>query len=166
MSRPKASAGFTLIELMITVAILAVFAAVALPSFSKSITNSRVQASSNELASLIQYARSTAAQNNQSMDLCVSSGVWTVRKATSPVCDSSATILRSFTPASGVSVSASVTSLTFRSNGTASASANLITCYGSTASTGYKLAVQASGFVRAYAQGKDGSSNLTSCTAS
>ncbi|QRY82385.1 GspH/FimT family protein [Pseudomonas sp. PDNC002] len=163
MSRPKASAGFTVIELMVVVFVVAIFVSVALPSFSTAITNSRLQSASNELASLIQYARSTAVQNNQSMNLCASSGVWSVRKSCT---DASATVLRSFTPPTGVTVSASVASLTFRSNGTASSAADLIACVNSSASTGYKLSVQASGFVRINAQGKDGSSTLSSCTPS
>lgn len=163
MSRPRHSAGFTIIELMMVVFVAAIFVAVALPSFSTAINNSRLQSASNELASLIQYARSSAVQNNQSMNICVSSGVWSVRKSCT---DSSATVLRSFTPPTGVTVSASVTSLTFRSNGTASSSADLIACTNSTASSGYKLSIQASGFVKLNAQGKDGSSTLSSCTPS
>lgn len=163
MSRRKASAGFTVIELMMVVFVAAIFVAVALPSFSTAITNSRLQSASNELASLIQYARSAAVQNNQSMNICASSGVWSVRKSCT---DASATVLRSFTPPTGVTVSASVTSLTFRSNGTASGSADLIACANSTASSGYKLSIQASGFVKLNAQGKDGSATLSSCTPS
>lgn len=163
MSHPRHSQGFTVIELMVVVFIVAIFASIALPNFSTAITNSRLQSTSNELASLIQYTRSSAVQNNQSMSICASSGVWTVRKSCT---DSSATVLRSFTPPTGVTVSASVTSLTFRSNGTASSSADLIACVNSSALTGYKLSVQASGFVRVNAQGKDGSATLSSCTPS
>lgn len=78
---PRHSAGFTIIELMMVVFVAAVFVAVALPSFSTAINNSRLQSASNELASLIQYARSSAVQNNQSMNICVSSGVWASAKA-------------------------------------------------------------------------------------
>ncbi|MDN6856354.1 GspH/FimT family pseudopilin [Pseudomonas sp. CAN2814] len=163
MSRPKASAGFTLIELMIVVVLLAIFASIALPSFNTSLTNSRLQSASNELVSLIQYARSIAVQNNQSMNICVSSGVWSVRKSCT---DANATVLRSFTPPSSVTISATVTSLTFRSNGTASATASLVACTNNAAATGYKLSVQTSGFVRLNAQGKDGTAALSSCTAS
>lgn len=163
MSRPKASAGFTVIELMIVVFIVAIFASVALPSFSTLMTNSRLQSASNELASVIQYARSAAVQNNQSMNLCVSSGVWSVRKSCT---DTNSTVLRSFTPPDGVTISASVSSLTFRSNGTASSSADLIACNNNKAATGYKISVQASGFIRLNSQGKDGSAALSSCTPS
>ncbi|MCG8908887.1 MULTISPECIES: GspH/FimT family pseudopilin [Pseudomonas] len=163
MPRPKGSAGFTLVELMIVVSVVAIFASIAVPSFSTVITNSRLQSASNELASLIQFARSAAVQNNQSMNLCSSNGIWSVRKSCT---DTSAAVLRSFTPPTGVTISASVSSLTFRSNGTASGAANLIACSNDAAASGYKMSVQASGFVRLYPQGKDGSSALSSCTPS
>jgi type IV fimbrial biogenesis protein FimU len=163
MSRPKGSAGFTVVELMIVVFVVAIFASIALPSFSTAITNSRLQSASNELTSLIQFARSAAVQNNQNMNLCLSSGVWSVRKSCT---DSSAVVLRSFTPPTGVTIAASVSTLTFRSNGTASGAASLIACSNGAAASGYKMSVQASGFVRLYPQGKDGSSALSSCTPS
>lgn len=159
MSRPRDSAGFTIIELMLVVTLVAIFAAIALPSFTTTITNSRLQSSNNELASLVQYARSTAVQNNQVTALCLNAGVWSVHKDCS---DSN--ILRSFTPASGVTVSASVTNLTFHSNGTASSTASLISCYGGAASKGYKLELLASGYLRVNSQGKDNGNALSSCT--
>ncbi|MHB9797796.1 GspH/FimT family pseudopilin [Pseudomonas sp. MT3] len=64
MSRPKGLAGFTLIELMIVVTLLAVFATIALPSFTSTIENNRVQSASEELFSLLQYARSEAVSRN------------------------------------------------------------------------------------------------------
>lgn len=161
MSRPRESAGFTIIELMVVVVVVAIFAAVALPNFSTAIRNSRLQASSNELASLIQYARSTAVQNNQSMALCVSEGVWSVHKACS---DSNP--LRSFEPPTGVTVQSSVNSLTFNSNGTATGAADLISCHGDDHATGIKVKVEASGLVRINSPGKDGTSALSSCTPS
>ena len=54
--------GFTLIELMLTVVLLAVVAAFAVPSFSTVVLNSRLTSQVNETSSLIAYARSEASK--------------------------------------------------------------------------------------------------------
>lgn len=64
--------GFTLIELMVTVAVLAVVLAVAFPSF-RSITNSnRLSAASNEWLATIQVARMESVRRNARVVICPS----------------------------------------------------------------------------------------------
>ena len=50
--------GFTLVELMITVSVIGVLAAIAYPSMTALINNSRAQAQASELAAGLQQARS------------------------------------------------------------------------------------------------------------
>lgn len=73
--------GFTLVELMVVVALLAIFASIALPSFDYLIGKNRVQSATNELLGLIQSARALAVESNASVSVCLAAdGVWAVKK--------------------------------------------------------------------------------------
>ncbi|MBO6812529.1 MULTISPECIES: GspH/FimT family pseudopilin [Marinobacter] len=54
--------GFTLLELIVTIIILAIVAAYAVPSFRETVLNNRLTAQVNEVSSLIAYARSEASK--------------------------------------------------------------------------------------------------------
>lgn len=69
----RLSKGFTLIELMVTVVVMAVVAAIAFPSFQNTIRSSRVATAHNELIGLVSLARSDAIRNNQGGGICGSS---------------------------------------------------------------------------------------------
>lgn len=58
------SSGFTLIELMITIAVLAILVAIAAPSIRKIIKDNEVSSETNELISLINLARSQSIRRN------------------------------------------------------------------------------------------------------
>jgi type II secretion system protein H len=58
-------AGFTLLEIMIVVAMIAIMAAIAVPNFSTVIANSRLKAAARDLYSKVQQARSLAIRDNQ-----------------------------------------------------------------------------------------------------
>lgn len=62
--------GFTLIELMVTVAVLAIVIAVAIPSFTTLVNNNRLTAQANELLAGLILARTEAIKQNQSMVFC------------------------------------------------------------------------------------------------
>jgi type IV fimbrial biogenesis protein FimT len=63
-------AGFTLVELIITVAVASVLLALAVPSFSQMIVSSRLTTQSNDMLAAINLARSEAIKRNASVTLC------------------------------------------------------------------------------------------------
>lgn len=67
LQRQKA---FTLIELMISILVLLVLMAIAVPSFTDLLARNRLSGQANELLSVIQLARSEAIKQNQTIRLC------------------------------------------------------------------------------------------------
>lgn len=67
LQRQKA---FTLIELMISILVLLVLVAVAVPSFTDLLARNRLSGQANELLTVIQLARSEAIKQNQTIRLC------------------------------------------------------------------------------------------------
>lgn len=66
----RLNAGFTLIELMMTIAISAILVTVAAPSFQTLILNARLSAKKNEFINALNLARSTALSQNSSITVC------------------------------------------------------------------------------------------------
>ena len=77
------SSGVTLIEMAITVTILGILAAVALPAFNNVIVANRLAAGSNEMVGSLQVARSEAIRRGSRVVVCSSTsgtacgGTWT-----------------------------------------------------------------------------------------
>ena len=68
----KNDAGFTLIELIVTVAIAAIVLAIAVPSFQETITSNRLTTFSNTFVASLNLARSEAIKQNRRVTLCSS----------------------------------------------------------------------------------------------
>lgn len=66
------SRGFTLVELMVAIAVLAVLAAIAFPSFQGTIRSNRIATATNELLAGIALARAEAVRNPGGAGLCAS----------------------------------------------------------------------------------------------
>ncbi|MCF6236723.1 MAG: GspH/FimT family pseudopilin [Gammaproteobacteria bacterium] len=82
---PGAQAGFTLIEMMITLSIAAILLTVAVPSFQTTIANNRLATQTNNLVTDINIARSEAVKRGTNVVLCTSASP----SATTPICTGS-----------------------------------------------------------------------------
>jgi type IV fimbrial biogenesis protein FimT len=69
----RASAGFTLLELMVAVGIAAIVLAVGVPSFSSSIDNQRMTSATNDLVMTMNLAKSEAIKRVAYVSVCKSS---------------------------------------------------------------------------------------------
>lgn len=168
MHEVKHQLGLTLVELMITLAVLGIFVAVAVPSFSSFMQSNKLESTSNELANLLQFARSLAAEKSASIIVCESSGTLTVRSksTTADVC--AGTELRNLAIPTDLTLRSSNNALpvSFSSTGTTGNTRTLTICKGTDASNGYKLTIGANGNIRRFAKGKTDyvGAALASCT--
>jgi type IV fimbrial biogenesis protein FimT len=71
--RNKRIGGFTLTEVLITIAIVGILTAVAVPNYQAFIINSRLTTQANEFLSMINLTRSEAVKRNTRVTMCKSS---------------------------------------------------------------------------------------------
>src|ERR1700722_2757820 len=70
--RPTAQTGFTLMELLMTIAIAAIVATIGIPSFQYVTNSNRVAGEVNGLLGDMQFARGEAIKEGQTVTVCVS----------------------------------------------------------------------------------------------
>lgn len=69
---PARESGFTIVELMITLAVLAILVGIATPSFTALMNNSRLSGQTNEFSSDLALARSEAIVRGRPVTVCAS----------------------------------------------------------------------------------------------
>lgn len=72
----RPSQGFTLVELMVAVALLAILLGLAVPSFQTTIARNRLSTQANELLSALQASRSEALRRNRTVRFCTTATNW------------------------------------------------------------------------------------------
>jgi type IV fimbrial biogenesis protein FimT len=65
--------GFTLIELMVSIAVLVVLISIAAPSYRRLVIDTRMATQANELLTSLQFTRSEAVKRNGTVTMCKSS---------------------------------------------------------------------------------------------
>lgn len=127
-NRPRRSSGFTLVELVITVVVLAIIATIAFPSFTTVQNSSRITSQVNSLVSSIQQARMEAVRMGRPVSLCRSTdgatcagaGQWDQWVVLAPASGGQpAELLQSSRAHPSVQVTSGVAQITFGSNGLA-----------------------------------------------
>lgn len=78
----KRWSGFTLLELMVVLAIAGVLAAIAIPAMSNFVRNSRITAAANDVMAALHFTRSEAIKRRQPVTLCTSANA----QALAPAC--------------------------------------------------------------------------------
>lgn len=79
--------GFTLIELMVTVAVIGITLSIAIPSFRGMVVDTRLSAQSNDMLGALKYTRSEAVKRNTRVTLCKKTVANTCAVTTSATAD-------------------------------------------------------------------------------
>lgn len=117
---PVASRGFTLVELMVVLAVLGIVLGIAIPNFQRVVVSNRMAAQANDLITALSLARSEAVKRAAQVTVCASSDRatctggwaqgWIVR-------DAAGNALRVFGPLSGNSTLAGAPQIVFTATG-------------------------------------------------
>jgi type IV fimbrial biogenesis protein FimU len=158
--RGKATTGgFTLVELMIVIALIAIVAMIAMPNFTDMIERNRLQSQAEELRSFLLYARGEAVTLKSTITVETDDAdPWVIER------DGTAIRKLEHNPEL-VTIRSSAETIIFRSNGTATA-ATFTVCHDDDPTRGYFLEIQASGATSLYLQGEKDANHtaLDSCT--
>ena len=158
--------GFTILELMVTIAIAGILMAVALPSYQTMVKNNCLTTSANSLVSSLQRARSEAIKRRSDVTMAATGGDWGAgwnvtldedRNNNSTLddgedyngngsLDNSVTILTS-NLSCGAAITGSATSVTYGSDGflTSGSTETFDVCDDRTAETGRELSISITG---------------------
>ncbi|SDT92441.1 GspH/FimT family pseudopilin [Halopseudomonas salegens] len=132
--------GFTLLELMITLVVVAVILGLAVPSFQTTIAKNAVKSATRDLVATLNTARAQSMSSRTPVTVTPESGGW--NNGWTLAYGSSVESGETYVPSSKVRISSSITSLTFRPQGGLSAPASSLTvCHADSSIPGRKITV-------------------------
>ncbi len=144
--------GFTLIELMVTIAVLAIVIAIAAPSFTSVIQSNRTTALHHEILGALQLARSEAVKRrtevivcrSEDQEDCANGADWTVGWIVKDVAGDE--VVKVWDSVTGMALTGPIAGAVFRSTGMADAVTNFTTTTSScTSGTKYTIEIARSG---------------------
>lgn len=153
----RSTRGFTLLELMIVVAIVAILAGVGIPAMNNFLDNSRAEAKLTELSRMFAFARSQAASTKSPVTICpLENGACTANwqgqisvfndPNNNRVLDANETVLRVIEPsAANDTIIFAAVGVTFAANGTANTNGIFSYCPSGGANQSAQLALLQSG---------------------
>jgi type IV fimbrial biogenesis protein FimT len=152
--------GFTIIELMVVVALVGIIASFAVPSFQTMIANSRLASASNDLVGVVNFARAEAVKRGRSVFVSPTSGtdwadgvsVWMDTGSMDGVMQASEELRRTNAMPGDVSISPSASIMQFTGSGMLPNGASAISidlCDGRAGETGTRISVTLGGRIRA-----------------
>lgn len=127
MSAAAAHKGFSLIELMVVVAVVAILAGIAYPSFTGIVNGYRLNSQADELVTSLHFARTEAIRRNARVSVCGSAngttcgGSWTNILT---VVEASGAVLRAHNVKAPVQISSAAGRITYRADGLAATAVN------------------------------------------
>lgn len=116
--RRTRDSGFTLVELMVTLAIAVVLASIAAPSFQSMLASQRVQAATSDLLAHLMLARSEAIKQNRSITLLSPGGEdawhggWQIFPA-----NAAAALVKAQSAYANIAITAAVDNVTYNRDG-------------------------------------------------
>jgi len=125
----KKSAGFTLIELIITISIFAILIGIGVPSYQNMVQQSRIDDATTQINSSLSYAKNTAMAHNRTLYMTAASNTLTLATGFFGLVDiiNKTTIA---TDSQSILSFTTATPITFRANGTVALGNTIRYCTG------------------------------------
>jgi len=138
----KKSAGFTLIELMITVAIFAILIGIGVPSYQNMVQQSRIDDATTQINSSLSYAKNTAIAHNRTLYMIAADNTLTLATGFFGLVDIINKTALTTDSNSSLSFTGPAVGISFRANGTVAIANTIRYCTGD---SGIEVAVGING---------------------